>query len=384
MLSIKLICSLLCLVSWTAAVPEMDCYRHGLEVVQYNHRERFTINLAAGSPNRNLRNYECTCNGYSEGCDRLDCRIVSPEEANDNDYETISMEDDHQDPEEEQSVTISIQEEQPVLSLQRENDKFNRALESENPTDFCFDSDTGDSYPRGMTYVKPGKPAMGCRCIPQGPPEIVCTELRCQLKPAANLPLPNDMDFRNCFDHWMNKVYPNGARYIRTRPMSEYQSVTGNYSCTCSYGMTKCTATDIPCCDAETGEFKAKGQPVGIDYRGTMMTCTCFGGRSSFRNCQFRRSTIPSTRTSNPVPVAVVPATASRTPTSLHGGNSSGGRNSGSSRSAPKCYDPTTSQRYLEGETWYRFDSIGNRKRCRCRRSAKYGYLQSVCKVVPL
>jgi len=373
MLSIKLICSLFCLVSWAAAVPEMDCYRHGLEVVQYNHREKFMINLAAGSSSRNLRNYECTCNGYSEGCDRLDCRIVSPEEANDNDYETVSMSED----EEEEQPTISIEEPividdtlhiTPVLS---EEDKFNAALESEY-NDMCTDDETGEMYHRGTVFVKEGTPSKGCKCPSQGGAIIQCVELSCQMMTAIQQPIPRNMDYRNCFDHWMNKVYPNGARYTRTRQMSQYQSLNGNYSCSCDFGMTKCTATDIPCCDAETGEFRGKGQSVAIDYRGTKMSCTCFGGRSSFRNCQFRRT-----------PVMSVPLVTQRTPTSLAGGNSSGGRHSGSTPSrAPKCLDPVTRQRYLEGETWTRVDSNGEKKRCRCRRSQRFNYLQSICKII--
>jgi len=349
MFSAKLILSLLALAAYAVAVPEMDCYRHGLESLGYRHRETFVLNLAAGSQGSegSLRNYDCTC--LDQACERIDCRISRQEV--DEDIAIVRIGGDDAEEEERPAVVIF-----PAPS-----------------TEACYDDVSSSYIERGATVVRPGTPSQGCKCPESGPLDIQCEDLTCQLAKSPDAVLPENMDYRNCFDPWMNRVYRNGARYNRTRVMNHYQDKVGKYACTCSFGHVRCQAFDIPCCDAVTGEFKGKGEKVSVDYRGSKMSCTCFGGRSSFRNCQFLRQTTPtkpaSTNTSsrrqneNGRAPSVVRTTAAPT-TPLRGPS--------------YCTDRYANKRYREGAVYTQRRTNGMLFECTCRRS-RQGYLQTTC-----
>merc|ERR1719317_1223800 len=94
------------------------------------------------------------------------------------------------------------------------------------------------------------------------------------------------MDLRNCFDPWLNQEVADGSSYERVRQMTEYQPLTGTYSCSCKLGVIRCSAIDIPCCDSVSQEFKGMKESVKVDYRG----------KSAFRNCRFLSSVSATTR----------------------------------------------------------------------------------------
>jgi len=58
------------------AVPEANCISS--ESITFNNRDTFTISLI--DDKREAKTFVCTCNGYTSGCARLDCRLDEPEE----------------------------------------------------------------------------------------------------------------------------------------------------------------------------------------------------------------------------------------------------------------------------------------------------------------
>ncbi len=45
----------------------------------------------------------------------------------------------------------------------------------------------------------------------------------------------------DCFDPWLNQEVADGSSYERVRQMTEYQPLTGTYSCSCKLGVIRCT-----------------------------------------------------------------------------------------------------------------------------------------------
>merc|ERR1712032_1306612 len=308
MSSLKLVILFLSVIAWATAVPEMNCYRQGSEVISYQHREKFVIDLAAGTQDTS-RKYDCNCIGSSEECSRLDCRIVQVEEEEE--------EDDYVPDDSWLEVGTS-----------------------------CTDTVTGDVYVIGAVFISQGTPSKGCKCMQGG--VIICTELSCQIAPTPNTPLPDDLYYGQCFDPWMNARYNSGISYNRTRKMSEYQNLLGKYSCNCRYGTTRCQAIDIPCCDGVSGLFKGPGEDVTTFIRGRKVKCTCQGGRSSFRNCQYVDAPPPTVKTAAPV---------------------SGGY----------CVDRYSGKTYKSGDTFYQNRGARGTYRCSCRRSSRGNY-QTTCR----
>ena len=61
---------------FAVAVPEANCISS--ESITFNNRDTFTISLI--DDKREAKTFVCTCNGYTTGCARLDCRLDEPEE----------------------------------------------------------------------------------------------------------------------------------------------------------------------------------------------------------------------------------------------------------------------------------------------------------------
>jgi len=324
--SLKLFILVVSLTAWATAVPEMDCYRKGNEVISFQHREKFTLDLSAGLKDTS-RKYDCNCIGSSEECSRLDCRIVQPDEK-----VTIqvfpSTEEDVEE-EEPERVVDYIPDDSWLMTGQR-----------------CTDKATGDVYEIGAVFLLPGTPNKGCKCIEGG--VIICTELSCQMAPTPNTPLPEGLEYGECFDPWMKRTFVSGSNFNRTRKMSEYQNVLGTYSCSCRYGTTRCQAIDIPCCDAVSGLFKGAGEAVTTFIRARKVKCTCQGGRSSFRNCQYVDAPPPTVKTTTRV---------------------SGGY----------CVDRYSGKTYKNGATFYQNRGSRGTYRCNCRRSTRGNY-QTTCR----
>merc|ERR1712183_773170 len=140
----------------------------------------------------------------------------------------------------------------------------------------------------GGTMVLPhdGGASQGCTCR-DGTWD--CEWLSCSLPPSPKLPYPEDMKYSDCFDPWLNSTVKSGVRYERTRPMSKYQDLTGTFACKCSYGRIRCTAKDIPCCDAKSKQYKDLNEPTWYNLRGSLSECKCKRGRASVENCSATR-----------------------------------------------------------------------------------------------
>jgi len=408
MRSSTLIMALFALFGYVAARPEMNCYMaHQSANIAFSHREQFELTLNAN--NGLQREYLCYCVDQSTTCERLDCRWVRKEEeggggassSRDDEIKIITISDEE---EEEEVEHVPI-----VAGNGGHSNNGGGYISIPSNEQGCYDSHRGSYVRRGISYVRPsttGGPSKGCKCPLDGDAVLQCTDLQCsKMAPTPHGVLPVDMDFRDCFDPWTNREIRNGQRYNRTRLMSEYQSETGVYECSCTFGTARCTAVDIPCCDKITHEWKPKGAKVQISYQGTPMTCTCFGGRSAYRNCGFVRShvnrvshrtpsrtpsrVIPVGGTSihlgNPVRVTPAPVAIRRSRPSLivdsvplSGTSSSSSSHSGGERNY--CVDRYSQRHYNLNDNWTQ-----NRGRrtydCTCARSNVTPFLKTVCRI---
>jgi len=356
MITPKLILALLSLTALAAAVPEYDCYKHDARGISFTHREIFTLNVAGQALTGQPRKYECTCNGNGhsadQGCERLDCRhvteggmvvvVVAPEE--EEEEVVIGPIDPITDP----TPILVVHDEQPAV------------------TDSCYDTTLRRQIRRGESYTRPGRTSdskhEGCKC-PEGSGPIECVELNCQTATRPNSEYPPYMNVRNCWDSWLNREIENGETWEQTRSFSDYQSISGTYRCSCSYGRTRCNAVDIPCCDAQTGEWKGKRQQVSIDYQGDMMSCTCYGGRSSYRNCRFTAAPQPTITTTT------APTTTTQ-------------RSVVHRRRDQYCVNRFNGRRYQVGSTFTQQRDDGSVYKCNCTRR-NTGYVQTACRKLP-
>lgn len=188
------------------------------------------------------------------------------------------------------------------------------------PTD-CRDADTGITYNIGQKFTKVGTDGQQpCTCDLDG--SITCKG------PLKTCPLPRSPEPEydptfvppryGCYDPWDKKWYRNYQSWDRKRLMNdaedENEDIFGTYRCSCSMGVTQCSARDIPCCDRRTGRFVGGGGRFLTSMSGTNYICTCRMQRGRFSDCLPERlaskpagSTSTESRSGqqseNPVPV---------------------------------------------------------------------------------
>jgi len=160
------------------------------------------------------------------------------------------------------------------------------------PTD-CRDSDTGIIYDFGQKFTKVGTDGQQtCTCNNDG--TISCKG------PLKTCPLPRSPEPEydpafvppkyGCYDPWDKKWYRNYQSWDRQRLMNvaeneEDEEIFGTYRCSCSMGVTQCSARNIPCCDRSTGRFVEGGGRFLTSMSGTNYICTCRMQRGRFSDC---------------------------------------------------------------------------------------------------
>jgi len=235
------------------------------------------------------------------------------------------------------------------------------------PLDDCRDSNTGASYKAGQKFTKIGNDGQQtCTCNDDG--TITC---KGPLKtcPLPRSPEPNyDPTFvpprYGCYDPWGQRWYRNYQSWDRKRLMNsaEDEELFGTYRCSCSMGVTQCSARDIPCCDRQTGKFVGGGERFFTSMSGTNYICTCRMQRGRFSDC------LPE-------------SFANKQPGSTSVPSSSGGRTNsnryrpavpsyGASVGQVQCrdrYRPGTS--YSHGQSWIQWRNNGGKREpwtCKC------------------
>lgn len=286
-----------------------------------------------------MSSFSCTCVGSQ--CQKLDCKnLNAPEEEEEEEVPVIVVEPEEEEEEEEYEDEYEDEGDIVVVAPEEEEDEG------------CYDDVLKKYIARGATVVHPGAPSKGCKCPVEGH-ELVCIDLGCgkTMMKTPNVPYPRNMDLRNCFDPWLNQEVADGSSYERVRQMTEYQTLTGTYTCSCKLGVIRCSAIDIPCCDSESKEFKGMMESVKVDYRGNTMQCQCHRGQSAFRNCRFLSSVTPTTR----------PSSATRRTSRV---------TAAPSRRRVYCVDPVNGRRSYPGDNYYRYDSRKS-YRCTCKANRK-------------
>merc|ERR1711931_385277 len=252
--------TILALFACAEGMPGADCYRKSREFPTWEEESEININYR--NKDGTTSSFDCTCAGSA--CQELNCKNLNV-------------------PEEKEK-----QEETPVIKID-DGGVYDYEDESETNTveddEGCYSEVLKKYVTRGATVIHPGTPSKGCKCTAEGN-DLVCIELGCNSLPTPNVEYPYYIKRGNCFDPWLNREIDHGSSYDRVRKMSEYQSVTGTYSCSCNLGSIRCTATDIPCCDSKSKEFKDYGEVAHMDYGALTYACTCKRGRSLFRNCR--------------------------------------------------------------------------------------------------
>jgi len=232
----------------------------------------------------------------------------------------------------------------------------------------CRDSDTGDIYNVGQRFTKVGTDGQqACTCNADG--TIACKG------PLKTCPLPRSPEPEydptfvppryGCYDPWDKKWYRNYQSWDRKRLMNEVEEgeeeILGTYRCSCSMGVTQCSARDIPCCDRSTGRFVGGGGRFLTSMSGTNYICTCRMQRGRFSDCLPERlaskpagsmaAQSSSTRSENPV--SVIPTSRYRPVAQV------------------QCRDRYRQGRlYGDGETWIQWRTRGGSNReawtCTC------------------
>uniref|UniRef100_H2XNU7 Uncharacterized LOC100178445 n=2 Tax=Ciona intestinalis TaxID=7719 RepID=H2XNU7_CIOIN len=62
-------------------------------------------------------------------------------------------------------------------------------------------------------------------------------------------------------------------------------TINGTYSCSCSGGMMRCSAIDIPCCDTETGQWVNRDEKFFVMSNSFSAKCVCQRGRQRYSHC---------------------------------------------------------------------------------------------------
>lgn len=166
----------------------------------------------------------------------------------------------------------------------------------------CRDSDTGIIYSFGQKFTKVGTDGQqSCVCNNDG--TITCKG------PLKTCPLPRSPEPEydpafvppkyGCYDPWDQSWYRNYQSWDRKRLMNDVQDdeeeIFGTYRCSCSMGVTQCSARDIPCCDRSTGRFVGGGGRFLTSMSGTNYICTCRMQRGRFSDCLPERLATKST-----------------------------------------------------------------------------------------
>jgi len=322
---------ILALIAYAEGVPAADCYRKGKEFPTWRDESEMLINIR--NKDNTMSSFSCTCVGSQ--CQKLDCvnQDTPEEEEVDEEVPVIVVEPEEEEEEEEYEDEYEGEEEVIVVEPEEEEDEG------------CYDNVLNKYISRGATVIHPGAPSKGCKCPVEGGNDLVCIDLGCgkTMMPTPNVPYPRNMDLRNCFDPWLNQEVADGSSYERVRQMTEYQPLTGTYSCSCKLGVIRCSAIDIPCCDSVSQEFKGMKESVKVDYRGNTMQCQCYRGKSAFRNCRFLSSVSATSR----------PTQASRRTSSTP------------SRRRLQCVDSVNGRRSYVGDNYYRYVN-GKSYKCTC------------------
>jgi len=324
--------AILALFAYAEGVPAADCYRKGKEYPTWRDESQVTVNILNKDNTRS--SFLCTCVGSQ--CQKLDCKnLNAPEEEEEEEVPVIQ-------------VTPEEEEEEYEDEYEDEGEDIVIVAPEEEEDEGCYDNVLKKYITMGATVIHPGAPSKGCKCPAKGN-QLVCIELGCgkTMMSTPNVPYPRNMDLRNCFDPWLNQEVADGSSYERVRQMTEYQPLTGTYSCSCKLGVIRCSAIDIPCCDSESKEFKGMKESVKVDYRGNTMQCQCYRGQSAFRNCRFLSSVTPTTR---PTVATRRPSRVTPTP----------------SRRRLQCVDAVNGRRSYVGDSYYRYVN-GKSYKCTCK-----------------
>jgi len=288
--------------------------------------------------------YTCTCAQSNDQCASYQC---------------VRDTEDEENPEDESESTASPTSVQPSVKV--------TAVEptSAEPEEKCRDTDTGILYSYGQKFTKVGTDGQQtCACGSDG--EITCKG------PLKNCPLPKSpepsydpsyMIPRGCYDPWDQSWHNNFASWSRKRLMNDAENeedkLYGTYRCSCSEGVTQCSARDIPCCDRRTGEFVGGGQRFFTSMSGVDYMCTCRMQRGRFSDC-LPESSIRKPAGSSASSSVVSSITPYVAPVATY-----------RPVIVAQCRDRYRSgRRYDDGESWIQWRTRGGRKEpwtCTCK-----------------
>ncbi|XP_076803998.1 uncharacterized protein LOC143448247 [Clavelina lepadiformis] len=244
----------------------------------YSNRMSFRSTKSDGS------SYYCTCRGRD--CSYITCNKetfaipVQPGEGEGGITGEVPEEEEEEEEEEDENA-INI----PEVTVVGPEDIGSSSSASGGR---CYDEISERYFERGATFTRmptSTEVRKTCTCPSRGRPEITCRIAGC---PQPSPPKYTSVERRyatGCYDVWNQEEYPTGSTYERTRPMDEEGLVNGTYRCDCAYGMMRCTAVDIPCCDLDTGEFKDMNERFITVHASVKMRCTCMRQRGRYQNC---------------------------------------------------------------------------------------------------
>nr|XP_002119564.2 uncharacterized protein LOC100178445 isoform X2 [Ciona intestinalis] len=155
-------------------------------------------------------------------------------------------------------------------------------------TDPCFDRVSRRTFQRGDEFYRTKKnhPRKKCVCPSRGPNQITCRPANCDMASTPLIPASyTGSSFGGCYDAWNQREYASGAQYTRTRFMDPALTINGTYSCSCSGGMMRCSAIDIPCCDTETGQWVNRDEKFFVMSNSFSAKCVCQRGRQRYSHC---------------------------------------------------------------------------------------------------
>lgn len=240
MLVLHSICRLLCCIFLSAFITQPQVLGQQLTcngeftAARYADGGRFLSDIGSKS-------YDCSCRG--QNCDQIVCIVLESTENN----------------------------------------------STENSDEVCRDPKTGRVYARGTNFVRYGSDGvnLACTCTSNGPLKITCKQPSCKIPPP---PPPTRRESQStsdsCYDQHNDNWYPYNIPYTRRVVMSYFPDIIGEYNCVCNQISTRCTATDIPCCDTTTGTFAGKNQRFKTIIDGSPASCVCLGGRGKAGQCE--------------------------------------------------------------------------------------------------
>uniref|UniRef100_H2Y7W8 Uncharacterized protein n=1 Tax=Ciona savignyi TaxID=51511 RepID=H2Y7W8_CIOSA len=291
------VCALLCLATAVCGIQE-SCSISGSGV--YSNGMVFTSLKDDGST------YSCRCGGYN--CRRMSCTkrataatTAPPTTTSDNDddedgdviFGMVPGEPVVIEPVVEQPATNApvVPQHQPVILLPGQPlHPYSGGEITPVRTEPCVDTESGRSFQRGSEFhrVRKDQARLLCKCPATGDPVIKCKNAPCEMAAAPAMPegyTPSE-NFA-CYDVWNRQEHQHGSTFIRTRFIDPAKTISGRYRCTCSYGATRCSAIDMPCCDQETGQWKGMNEKFFVErsYLGTPAKCTCLMQRQRFDYC---------------------------------------------------------------------------------------------------